>query len=255
LIVAGATASLFLGSTAPAAPRSSDTPKSSDGEARVTVAHGPSVTDLYREALQACERTLYQGIRENDSPGARVAVLGDSGENQLRELGLADPLLHWISNTQCGEQFRTAIDDGRLAAVLDRYPDVLILGLGNNDFNEEFQFRPDLVPTALADIEHTLDLTEGVPCRVIVNLPRVAPVTMPAAQQAGWLAAATEVNAAFDAAEARPGVHVADWASTIEGDWQRYTIDTIHLTRAGIKARWNLEQEAMRRCPKPASAW
>lgn len=210
--------------------------------------------DGYRAALRACKRTLYQGVHENDSPGPRVAVLGDSAENQLRSLGLADPFLHWIYGTQCGEQFRTAIDDGRLDQVLASNPHVLVLALGNNDFNQEFQFRPDLVPMALEDIQRTLDLTEDVPCRVIVNLPNVAPLTMSIAQRISWQSAAAEINEAFEAAQARPGVHVADWASVVDRDWQRYTIEAIHLTRAGIKARRSLELSTMRQCPKPTTS-
>lgn len=213
-----------------------------------------STEEVFNEALDQCRQVLAEGIRENASPGPRIAVLGDSGENQIRNAALADPAVHWIYNTHCGEKWGSALDSGRVAEVVAARPQVLVIALGNNDFTENWAYRPDLVPVALDNIRRVMDATEGIPCRVIVNLSTVPPLTLPSSLYDDWKSSARQLNDAYDYyAATRRGVIVEDWNALLNWYWPHYTIDTIHLTRAGINSRLNLHLATARQCWAPDS--
>ena len=141
----------------------------------------------------------------------KIAVLGDSVQDQTRNGALADRQYRWMYATHCGEKFGTALSSGRVADAVAANPDVMVFGLGPNDMTEFWQVRPDFLAAAVSNLNQLLDATESVPCRIIINLPEVTP-DFAANSSSTWMYLTEQLNAAEDAAQARHGVHVADWA-------------------------------------------
>src|SRR5262249_13149822 len=149
----------------------------------------------------------------------------------------------------CGEHFGTVIDTGRLGDVLSANPDVLVIGMGANDMTAFWHVDTSMLPGALSDLNRLLDASESVPCRVIVNLPHVLPWSIADSQEAAnWQYMTSQLDAAMSAAQARHGVHVADWDQRIAWYWPAYLADGLHLTGTGINERINLQLETARQC-------
>lgn len=205
------------------------------------------------ELIAACQQDQERGVKDNGAVGKpKIAVLGDSVQVQTRSPAMADPAHRWLYATHCGERFVSALDSGRVADAVATRPDVLLIALGGNSFTENWQTRPDMLGPALADLERLLDATDSVPCRVIFDLPYVAP-WFAGNEGDTWLYLTAELNKAIWAAEHRPGVHVAGWRDRIAPYWPAYLQDGLHLTRLGINEKINLALETGRQCLLPDS--
>lgn len=183
-----------------------------------------------------------------------LAVVGDSVQNQARQPSLDDGAYHWVYGSRCGENFGTVVDSGRLAAVLTTSPDVLVGGFGSNNFSALWQPDPAMFPGFVANLERYLDLTDGVPCRVLFTMPDRHPAYATPAQVPVWHDLIRRANDRYRAIDpvAHPNVIVADWAAMTDAVpgliW-----DDQHMTHAGVNARINLAIGASRRCFAPDS--
>jgi hypothetical protein len=212
-------------------------------------------SQITNEVVADCHEDLERGYRDSGTPGVpSIAVVGDSVEDQTRDPVQSDPAYRWLFATHCGEQFGTLIDTGRLSDVTSANPDVLVFGLGANDMTAFWHVDLSMLPGALANLNRVLDATENVPCRVLVNLPHVLPWFISSNQEAAnWDYMTGQLDAAMDAAQARHGVHVADWNGHVSWYWPAYLADGLHLTGTGINDRINLELETARQCFAPDS--
>ncbi|MBI2704550.1 MAG: hypothetical protein HYX32_04575 [Actinobacteria bacterium] len=219
---------------------------------RKLVTEYPQTDDEVRgEIIAECANDLERGVRENSSPGPRIAALGDSVQSQMRGAAMADPAIHWMYASHCGEKLGTAIDSGRVADVVASNPAATVIGLGGNDLSEFWQVRPENLPAALYNLQRLLDASDQLPCRVIYTLPEVAPF-FANGDEAVWLDMTRQINNAIRAAaQTRAGLLVADWAQTVSWFWPAYLQDGMHLTRFGINEKTNLAVATARQCWAP----
>jgi hypothetical protein len=209
---------------------------------------------LTPEIAADCQADLENGVHDNGAPGVpRIGVLGDSVADQTRTPLMFDAAYRWTYATHCGEKFGTAVDSGRAGDIVNTHPDVVVIALGPNDLTEFWQVRPDFIGPAISNLNRLLDATESVPCRVIINLPDNKPDFVGDADNATWLSLTAQLNGAENAAQARHGVHVADWAGTVDWYWPAYLQDGLHLTGIGVNARINLAIQTARQCLPPDS--
>src|SRR6478672_4532794 len=140
---------------------------------------GPDSVDVSQIAVivaQECGNDLDRGVRDNGAQGVpRIAVVGDSVQDQTRTPLMFDGSYRWMYATHCGEKFATAVNSGRIFDAVSTNPDVMVFALGANDMSNLWHVDPNLLPGALATFNQMLDATESVPCRVLINLPDVIP--------------------------------------------------------------------------------
>ncbi len=221
---------------------------------RTYVADVPmTATDLLNELYATCGQDLERGVRDNGAVGKeKIAVVGDSVQVQARTPSLADTAYYrWIYATHCGEKFRTVLDSGRLADALATSPDVLVFGLGSNNFSDNWQISPATFTAAMTAFQQSMTLSNGVACRVLFNIPERVPSYLDAGTAAQWISYTRQMNDAFaNAAATRPGVRVADWR-LLTALLPSLLFDDEHLTRAGVNARINLAVATARPCLRP----
>ena len=77
---------------------------------------------------------------------------------------------------------------------------VPVAGFGSNNYSEFFQPAPEKMPEFQANLESFLDRTDGVPCRVIFNVPEKPAVYegQPPLQPFLWVELHKQANAIFD---------------------------------------------------------
>ncbi len=205
------------------------------------------------EVIAACQADHERGVFDNGAAGQlRYGVVGDSVENQTRAPALADLAYRWTYLTHCGENLGTVQTSGRLGDVLATTPDVLVGGFGTNNFSTNWMPDPTLYSAFVANFGSFLGATDGVPCRVLFNVPDRIVDYASGDAKVQWQQMITGANQLFATIDpvAHPNVIVVDWngiTHLIPG----LLVDDQHLTRAGINARINLALGASRRCFGP----
>ncbi|MEZ5141240.1 MAG: hypothetical protein R2726_01795 [Acidimicrobiales bacterium] len=208
--------------------------------------------DLLANLYFSCSADKERGVYDNGVPGVpKIAVAGDSVDDQLRFPALTDEDHRWVFATHCGEKYWTTLVSGRLSDALAAAPDVLVIGLGANNVTYDFAPAPELLAGALHFFEQTLLATDGVRCRVLLNLPETSSYGDPAAD-ATMLGLIRAMNAAYASVDPtrHPGVHVADWRA-VTARAPQLLADDSHVTWAGINARINLMLATARQCFPP----